>query len=159
MELARKVTLWSTKSHIKLHACAKNLNFWWSKIGEVCRQKLTMFKVIFDLFTVCVYFIQQQNWKLYCIYLMIISKIQSEIGYCSCDSTKFKAPADFNHHAILYFTLSLRRIYVKCLRTCLRQNSCFIKHWRIRMFSLFVLYVGQINWCPSRYFCPKWYMY
>ena len=70
-------------------------------------QKLTKFKVIFDLFTVCVYFIQQQNCKLYYIYLMIISEIQSEIGHCSCDSVKFKAPADFSHHAILFMTLSL----------------------------------------------------
>ena len=72
-------------------------------------QKLTKFKVIFDLFTVCVYFIQQQNCKLYFIYLMIISEIQSEIGHCSCDSAKFKAPADFSHHAILRMTLSLNR--------------------------------------------------
>ena len=70
-------------------------------------QKLTKFKVIFNLFTVCVYFIQQQNCKLYYIYLMIISEIQSEIGHCSCDSAKFKAPADFSHHAILCMTLSL----------------------------------------------------
>ena len=70
-------------------------------------QKLTKFKVIFDLFTVCVYFIQQQNCKLYYIYLMIISEIQSEIGHCSCDSAKFKAPADFSHHTILCMTLSL----------------------------------------------------
>ena len=70
-------------------------------------QKLTKFKVIFDLFAVCVYFIQQQNCKLYYIYLMIISEIQSEIGHCSCDSAKFKAPADFSHHAILCMTLSL----------------------------------------------------
>ena len=70
-------------------------------------QKLTKFKVIFDLFTVCVYFIQQQNCKLYNIYLMIISEIQSEIGHCSCDSAKFKAPADFSHHAKLCMTLSL----------------------------------------------------
>ena len=46
-------------------------------------KKLTKFKVKFDLFTVCVYFIQQQNCKLYIIYLMIISEIQSEIGHCS----------------------------------------------------------------------------
>ena len=71
-------------------------------------QKLTKFKVIFDLFTVCVYFIQQQNCKLYYIYLMIISEIQSEIGHCFCDSAKFKAPTDFSHHAILCMTLSLR---------------------------------------------------
>ena len=70
-------------------------------------QKLTKFKVIFDLFTVCVYFIQQQNCKLYYIYLMSIFEIQSEIGHCSCDSAKFKAPADFSHHAILCMTLSL----------------------------------------------------
>ena len=53
-------------------------------------QKLTKFKVIFDLFTVCVYFIQQQNCKLYYIYLMIISEIQSEMGHYSCDSAKSK---------------------------------------------------------------------
>ena len=70
-------------------------------------QKLTKSKVIFDLFTVCAYFIQQQNCKLYYIYFMIISEIQSEIGHCSCDSAKFKAPADFSHHAILCMTLSL----------------------------------------------------
>ena len=74
-------------------------------------QKLTKFKVIFDLFTVCVYIIQQQNCKLYYIYLMIISEIQSEIGHCSYDSAKFKAPADFSHHAILCMTLSLRTTY------------------------------------------------
>ena len=70
-------------------------------------KNLTKFKVIFDLFTVCVYFIQQQNCKLYYIYLTIISEIQSEIGLCSCDSAKFKAPADLSHHAILCMTLSL----------------------------------------------------
>ena len=70
-------------------------------------QKLIKFNVIFDLFTVCVYFIQQQNCKLYYIYLMIISEIQSEIGHSSCDSAKFKAAADFSHHTILFLTLSL----------------------------------------------------
>ena len=74
-------------------------------------QKLTKFKVIFDLFTVCVYFIQQQNCKLYYIHLMIISEIQSKIGHYSCDSAKFKAPADFSHHAILCMTLSLNGNY------------------------------------------------
>ena len=40
---------------------------------------------------------------------MIISEIPSEIGHCSCDSANFKAPADFSHHAILFFfTLSLK---------------------------------------------------
>ena len=48
---------------------------------------------------------------------------------------------------------------LKCLGTCLRQNSCFIKLWRFKNFSLFVLYVGQINRCPSRYFCPKLYIH
>ena len=64
-------------------------------------QKLTRFKVIFDLFTLCVHFIQQQNCKLYYIYLMIISEIKSEIGHYSCDNARFKAPADLSHHAIL----------------------------------------------------------
>ena len=71
-------------------------------------QKLTKFHVIFDLFTVCVYFIQQQNCKLYYIYLMIISEIQSEIGHYSCDSPKFKARTDFSHHAILLFDIVLK---------------------------------------------------
>ena len=70
-------------------------------------QKLTKFKVIFDLFTFCVYFIQQQNRKLFYIYLIIISEIQSEIGHYSCDSAKFKAPTDFSHHAILAGRISL----------------------------------------------------
>ena len=39
---------------------------------------------------------------------MTISEIQSEIGHCSCDSAKFKAPAILSHHAILFMTLSLR---------------------------------------------------
>ena len=76
-------------------------------------QKLTKFKVIFDLFTVCVYFIQQQNCKLYYIYLMIISEIQSDIGHCSCDSAKYKAPADFSHHAILLFDIVLKNYGLK----------------------------------------------
>ena len=91
-------------------------------------QKLTKFKVMFDLLTVCVYFIQQQNCKLYYIYLMIISEIQSEIGHCSCDSAKFKAPANFSHHAILCMTLSLRTEWgarpnpegPQCYRHCIR---------------------------------------
>ena len=84
-------------------------------------QKLTKFKVIFDLFTVCVYFIQQQNCKLYYIYLMIISEIQSEIGHCSSDSAKFKAPADLSHHAILCMTLSLKvSNHVKCTNNEIR---------------------------------------
>ena len=70
--------------------------------------KLTKFQVIFDLFTVGVYFIQQRNCKLYYIYLMIISDIQSEIGQCSCDSATFKAPADLSHHAILFFDIVLK---------------------------------------------------
>ena len=83
-------------------------------------QKLTKFKVIFDLFTVCVYFTQQQNCKLYYIYLMIISEIQSEIGHCSCDGAKFKAPADFSHHAILLYDIVLKWL------TFLLQKEMFI---------------------------------
>ena len=89
-------------------------------------QKLNKFKVIFDLFTVCVYFIQQQNCKLYYIYLMFISKIQSETGHCSCDSTKFKAPADFSHHAILFMTLSLREVS-NLKREAIEENHCLIQ--------------------------------
>ena len=70
-------------------------------------QKLTKFKVIFDLFTVCVYFIQQQNCKQYHIYLMIISEIQNEIGHYSCDSAKVETPTDFSHHAILLYDIVL----------------------------------------------------
>ena len=94
-------------------------------------QKLTKFKVIFDLFTVCVYFIQQQNCKLYYIYLMIISEIQSVIGHCSCDSAKFKAPADFSHHAILCMTLSLTELEKRLKKRILRKA---IKFWREGLF-------------------------
>ena len=87
-------------------------------------QKLTKFKVIFDLFTVCVHFIQQQNCKLYYIYLMIISEIQSEIGHCSCDSAKFKAPADFIHHAILCMTLSLNTKTNSCVTLVPTEKAC-----------------------------------
>ena len=94
-------------------------------------QKLTKFKVIFDLFTVCVYFIQQQNCKLYYIYLMIISEIQSEIGHCPCDGAKFKAPADFSHHAILFMTLSLRSPYLlrfTCVIFILSCKACCLQY-------------------------------
>ena len=93
-------------------------------------QKLTKFKVIFGLFTVCVYFIQQQNCKLYYIYLMIISEIQSEIGHCSCDSAKFKAPADFSHHPILCMTLSLRNSNFQTCRMPTNINNFMFK-WLI----------------------------
>ena len=73
-------------------------------------QKLTKFKVMFDLFTVCVYFTQQQTCKLYYIYLMIISEIQSEIGHCSCDGAKFKAATDLSPHAILLYDIVLKYI-------------------------------------------------
>ena len=97
-------------------------------------QKLTKFKVIFDLFTVCVYFIQQQNCKLYYIYLMIISEIQSEIGHCSCDSAKFKAPADLSHHAILFMTLSLTQQELKGqLMRIIRDCTC--THYRKNILS------------------------
>ena len=38
---------------------------------------------------------------------MIISEIQSKRAHWSCYSSKFKAPADFSHHAILAKRLSL----------------------------------------------------
>ena len=41
---------------------------------------------------------------------MVISEIQSEIGHCSCDSAKFKAPADLSHHAILVFLIVFHEI-------------------------------------------------
>ena len=44
---------------------------------------------------------------------MIISEIQSEIGHCSCDSAKFKAPADFSHHATLLFDIVLNTGTIK----------------------------------------------
>ena len=54
--------------------------------------------------------IRTDNCKLYYIYLMIVSEIQSEIGHCSCDGAKFKAPADFSHHAILLYDIVLNII-------------------------------------------------
>ena len=91
-------------------------------------QKLTKFKVIFYLFTVCVFFIQQENCKLYYIYLMIISEIQSEIGHCSCDSAKFKAPADFSQHAILCMTLSLMTLALTAIEKYFYQCSPILMH-------------------------------
>ena len=44
---------------------------------------------------------------------MIISEIQSEIRHCSCDSAKFKAPADFSHHAILLYDIVLNKTVSK----------------------------------------------
>ena len=42
------------------------------------RQKLANFKVIFDLFISCFYFIQQQKYKLYYVTLMIILKFRAK---------------------------------------------------------------------------------
>ena len=65
------------------------------------RQKLANFKVIFDLFTFCFYFIQQQKYKLYYVTLIIIAEIQGKRAHWPCYSSKFKACADLSHHAIL----------------------------------------------------------
>ena len=58
---------------------------------------------------------------------MIISEIQSEIGHCSCDSAKFKAPADFSHRAILCMTLSLS---MQSLLLSVRQQNVIYMYWR-----------------------------
>ena len=80
------------------------------------RQKLANFKVIFDLFISCFYFIQQQKYKLYYVTLMIISEIQSKRAHWSCYSSKVKAPADLSHHAILATWISLKcQWQQKCL--------------------------------------------
>ena len=122
-------------------------------------QKLTKFKVIFDLFTVCVYFVQQQNCKLYYIYLMIISEIQSEIGHCSCDSAKFKAPADFSHHAILCMTLYLIGTNLS------NEKSNFVNNSRAEATIIFMekniiffdfsltIFMGNPSWSYAVYLC------
>ena len=46
------------RSHITLHVRAKKLKFMVGINGRVDRQKLANFKVIFDLFIFCYYFIQ-----------------------------------------------------------------------------------------------------
>ena len=102
-------------------------------------QKFTKFKVIFDLFTVCVYFIQQQNYKLYNIYLMIISEIQSEIGHYSCDSANFKAPADFSHHAILLFDIVLNILLLR-LRLHIYDHHCKREKERTRDLQVYIAY-------------------
>ena len=91
------------------------------------RQKLANFKVIFDLFISCFYFIQQQKYKLYYVTLMIISEIQSKRAHWSCYSSKVKAPADFSHHAILATWISL------ILMCCLRWRNNF-RLWRNRLY-------------------------
>ena len=40
-----------------------------------------------------------------------------------------------------------------------KTNIVFHQTLEIKGISLFVLYEGQINRCPSRYFCPKLYMH
>ena len=71
---------------------------------------------------------------------MIISEIQSEIGHCSCDSAKFKAPADFSHHAILFFTLSLK----------LGQRHSDPKMVRDTPPSQDVFYIPNLEFLPQR---------
>ena len=66
------------RSHITLHVRAKKIKFIMKVNGRVDRQKLANFKVIFDLFIFCFYFIQLQKYKLYYTTLMIISEIRSK---------------------------------------------------------------------------------
>ena len=40
-----------------------------------------------------------------------------------------------------------------------KTKSCFIKLWRFRKLSRFVLYLEQINRCHSLYFCTKLYIH
>ena len=91
--LASKVTLWIKFCTFYIPAVLDHISHY--MFVEFSVQKLTKFKVIFDLFIVCVYFIQQQNCKLYYIYLMIVSEIQSEIGHYSCDSEKIQSTRRF----------------------------------------------------------------
>ena len=107
--------------------------------------KIDQVQGIIDLFTVCVYFIQQQNCKLYYIYLMIISEIQSEIGQCSCDSAKLKAPADFSHHAILCFDIFLN---VKLI--VLSKIFTPLKHLIWKMDFTVIKYLGQSSFTSKK---------
>ena len=112
------------------------------QLGEFCVQKLTKFKVIFDLFTVCVYFIQQQNCKLYYIYLMIISETQSKTEHYSCDSAKFKAPADFSHHAILFFDIVLKHFLLSLyfrLPPLYTRHNCWVRRNFEKYFASWLL--------------------
>ena len=121
-------------------------------------QKMTKFKVIFDLFTVCVYFIQQQNCKLYCIYLMIISEIQSEIGHCSCDSAKFKAPADFSHHAILCMTLSLSVCHASLSVHCSLMVTRWEKAYLLALLYMYVMFSFVFVTFPCGIQGQVWYL-
>ena len=58
--------------------------------GRAGRQKLANFKVIFDLFIFCLYFIQQQKYKQYYVTLIIISEIQSKraVGLVTAQNSK-----------------------------------------------------------------------
>ena len=69
---------------------------------------------------------------------MIISEIQSEIGQCSCDSANFKAPADFSHHAILFFDIVLN---VKLI--VLSKIFIPLKHLISKMDFTVIKYLGQ----------------
>ena len=63
-------------------------------------QKLTKFKVIFDLFSVCVYFIQQQNCKLY--YTGPRSEVGNVSGY-RCVSDCRSRDREFDPGPVPYF--------------------------------------------------------
>ena len=66
--------------------------------GRVDRQKMANFKVIFDLVFFVFILFSNKNIN-YIMQLMIISEIRSKRAHKSCYSSKFKAPADFSHHA------------------------------------------------------------
>ena len=86
--------------------------------GRVDRQKLFNFKVIFDYLIFVFISFSNKNIN-YIMQLMIISEIRSKRAHKSCYSSKFKAPADFSHHAILAKWLSLKRQKMKTNIFCI----------------------------------------
>ena len=75
---------------------------------------------------------------------MIISEIQSEIGHCSCDSAKYKAPADFSHHAILLFDFVLKWISYENNRHQEATIKMYIAYINMLSFSTFFNTVALI---------------
>ena len=85
---------------------------------------------------------------------MIISEIQSEIGHCSCVSAKFKAPADFSHHAILarwisltvryepYIEVQLDEIQIDNITSFIEPQAGNILSWKIISP---VINIGQLS--------------
>ena len=69
---------------------------------------------------------------------MIISEIQREIGHCSCASAKIRAPADFSHHAILFFDIVLKLVGNSVFMFVFEANAFSFTHGSFKILGLWI---------------------